>query len=215
MKTFLRVAIAMVGMTSVAVAQPKAEPKAEPKAGDAKMQPKADAKAPDMKSEPKPPAVAPVKPPAEIAEMLKGAGGTWRCKGQGMDMAAGKMAEMTATMKLSGELNGWWVKTHFESKMGKEPFVFDSYATFDPTSKKWKRLMVENSGSWATGESAGLQNGKVDWEMKFHSPMPGMTESQFKDHEDVSDPKAGVKMWGEGSSDGKNWMKVYEMTCKK
>src|SRR5882762_10468380 len=105
MKTFLRVAIAMVGMTSVAVAQPKAEPKA----ADAKMAPKADAKAPDMKSDAKPPAMAPMKPPAELTEMAKTAAGSWKCKGQGMDMAAGKMADMSATMKMKVELNGWWM----------------------------------------------------------------------------------------------------------
>src|SRR5262249_28604016 len=136
MKTFLRVAIAMAGMTSVALAQPKA--------GETKMAPKADAKAPDMKADAKAPAMAPMKPPAELAEMAKGAAGTWHCKGQGMDMAAGKMADMNATLKMSPELSGWWMHGHFESKMGKEPFVFEEYTTFDPASKKWKRIMVES-----------------------------------------------------------------------
>jgi hypothetical protein len=31
----------------------------------------------------------------------------------------------------------------------------------------------------------------------------------------MTDPKAGMKMWGEMSMDGKTWTKVYEMTCKK
>jgi hypothetical protein len=43
-----------------------------------------------------------------------------------------------------------------------------------------------------------------------------MGEVMFRDHEDMSDPKAGVKQWGEFSMDkGKTWTKVYELTCKK
>ena len=43
-----------------------------------------------------------------------------------------------------------------------------------------------------------------------------MGAGTFKDHVDMTDAKAGVKMWGEMSMDkGKTWKKVYEMTCKK
>jgi hypothetical protein len=43
-----------------------------------------------------------------------------------------------------------------------------------------------------------------------------MGEAMFRDHEDLTDPKVGAKMWGEMSTDkGKSWVKVYEMTCKK
>ena len=197
MSTFSRVAILMVGMTSLVAAQPKA---AAP-AADAKMAPKADAGGmPEM------------KPPAELTDMAKQAAGTWHCKGQGMDHSM-KMVDMTATMKMKLELASFWMHASFESKMGKEPFAFESYTSFDPASKKWKRVMVETGGGWLTGESAGLKDNKVDWEMTAHSPMG---EGMFRDHEDLSDVKAGVKMWGEFSMDkGKTWTKVYEMTCKK
>ena len=196
MSTFSRVALALVGMTGLAVAQPRTD---APKPGDAKAGGGQD-----------------MGPPAQLATLAKAIAGTWHCKGQGMDMAAGKMADMTATMKMTSELNGWWMHGHFESKMGSMPFVFESYTTFDPASKKWKRVMVETGGGWATGESAGMQAGKVDWELKTHSPMPGMSEGMFRDHEDMSDPKVGAKMSGEFTPDGgKTWQKVYEMTCKK
>src|SRR6185369_4594370 len=145
MNTFSRVAIALVGMTGLVSAQPKTEPKA---GGDMKT---ADAKAgamPDM------------KPPAELAAMAKMATGTWTCKGQGMDHTM-KMADMTGTMKMKLDVSGWWMHASFESKMGKEPFQFESFTTFDPTSKKWKRVMVESGGGWSSGESAGLSNNKV------------------------------------------------------
>ena len=210
MKTFSRVTMVIIGMTGLAAAQPKADPKA----ADPKAAPKtADAKAADAKAAPKADAggMPEMKPPAELADMAKAAAGTWHCKGQGMDHSM-KMQDMTATMKLKLDLNGWWMHGSFESKMGKEPFAFESFTTFDPASKKWKRVMAETGGGWATGESAGGKD-KVDWEMTAHSAMG---EAMFRDHEDMSDAKAGVKMWGEFSADkGKTWTKVYEMACKK
>src|SRR5690242_15013895 len=105
MNTFSRVAIAMVGMTGLAVAQPKTD---APKAGDAKA---GDAKAGGQD----------LGPPAELAAMAKGAAGTWRCKGQGMDHTM-KMVDTTGTMTLKLDVNNWWIHGTFESKMGKEPF---------------------------------------------------------------------------------------------
>jgi len=199
MNTFSKMAVVVVGLaglTGVAVAQPKAEAKApEPKAADAKA-----GGMPEM------------KPPAELAEMAKMTTGTWHCKGQGMDHTM-KMSDLTGTMKFKLEMGGWWVHGSFESKMGKEPFSFESYTTVDPGSKKFKRVMVETGGGWSNGESAGLKDGKVDWELAAHSAMG---DAMFRDHEDMTDAKAGVKLWGEFSMDkGKTWTKVYEMACKK
>jgi hypothetical protein len=191
MSTFSRVVIALVGMTGLVAAQPKADPKA--------ADPKAAGGMPEM------------KPPAELAEMAKASSGTWHCKGQGMDHTM-KMIDMTATLKVKSALSGWWINRTFESKMGKEPFVFEQYTTLDPSTKKWKRVMVESGGNWATGESAGMKDNKVDWELTTHSPMMG--DGQFRDHEDYTDPKAGAKMSGEFNNKG-TWVKVYEMTCKK
>jgi len=204
MNMFARVTIAMVGMTGLVAAQPKADPKAaDPKAA-AKTEPKA--------ADPKAAAGAPeMKPPPELSDMAKAAVGTWRCKGQGMDHTM-KMADMTATMRIKSDLAGWWVHGSFESKMGKEPFLYEAYTTYDPSSKKWKRIMIETGGNWASGESGGMKDGKVDWELATHSPQMG--DGQFRDHEDFTDPKVGAKMSGELNIKG-TWVKIYEMICKK
>src|ERR1043165_7523416 len=109
MNSFSRIAIALIGMTGLAVAQPKADPKAAPKPPEAKAP---DAKAGDAKAG----AMPEMKPPAELAEMAKMASGTWHCKGQGMDHSM-KMADMTATLKMKLELANWWMHSTFESKM--------------------------------------------------------------------------------------------------
>jgi len=206
MNTFSRVAIALVGMTGLVAAQPKADPKA----ADPKMAPKAaDAKAAD----PKAGGMPEMKPPQEVADMAKAAVGTWHCKGQAMDAATNKMIDMTGTMKVKLDLDGWWLHGSFESKMGNKPYHFESYTTFDPASKKWKRVMVHGGGAWAAGESAGPKDGKVEWDIGMHT---GMGDMMFRDHEDMTDPKAGMKNSGEASIDkGKNWMPVYSMACKK
>lgn len=154
-----------------------------------------------------------MKPPQELAESAAHAVGTWKCSGQGMDKSM-KMAEMTGTMTIKLELDNWWLHESFAATMGKtkEPYRYESFVSFDAPTKKWKRVLIESGGSWASGESAGMKAGKLDWDLSMHT----MGDMAFRDHEDASDPKAGVKMWGEFSPDkGKTWIKVYEMTCKK
>jgi hypothetical protein len=200
MNRFSRIAVALVGMTGLAVAQPKVEPKPV----DAKMAPKA--------ADPKAGGMPERKPPAELADLGKATSGTWKCTGQGMEHTM-KMVAMTGTMKIKLDLENWWLHASFESRIGKEPFHFESFTTLDPATKQWKRVMVEGGGGWSTGESEGMKDNKVDWALASHSAMG---DAMFRDHEDMSDPKAGAKMWGEFSIDqGKTWTKVYEMACKK
>src|SRR5262245_29229752 len=104
MKMISRVAIALVGMTGLAAAQPKNDPKA----------PAAPAGMPEM------------KPPAELVDMAKGAAGTWRCKGQGMDHTM-KMVDMSGTFKIKLDLDNWWIHGSFESNMGKEKFQLEEF----------------------------------------------------------------------------------------
>src|ERR1041384_539061 len=193
MSTFSRVAIALVGMTGLGVAQPRTE---APRPGDAKAGGGQD-----------------TGPPAELATLAKAIAGTWHCKGQSMDRNQ-KMVDTTGTMTIKLDVNNWWLHGTFDSRRGKEPFHFESFTTFNPGTKKWTRVMVESGGNWASGESAGEKDHKIDWELTTHSPMMG--EGMFRAHEDMSDPKAGAKQSGEFTPDhGKTWVKVYDLACKK
>jgi hypothetical protein len=185
------VMVALAGLGGVAVAQ---------KAGSGA--PATDAK--DMYE---------MKAPAEIGEMAKQMAGTWKCKGQGIGPDMKTMVPMTGTMKSKLEMENWWIHDTFDSAMGKNKYHFDSYVTYDANSKKWHRVMLESGGGWSTGDSAGMQGGKIDWDLTANSMMG---QAMFRDHTDASDPKAGVKTWGEVSMDkGKTWTKVYDVTCKK
>ena len=215
MTKFSQAAIAivtMVGMTGGALAAGDAKTDAKAGAG-AKVDVKAGTPTnATTKADAKAGAMEMPKPPQELADMAKMASGTWRCKGQGMgpDM---KMGEMSATMKMDVALDKWWMHGSFQAMMGKIPFKFESFTTYDASAKKWHRVMVESGGGYSTGDSAGMTADKVDWDLTTHGPMG---DGMFRDHEDMSDKKAGAKMWGEMSMDhGKTWTKVYEMTCKK
>lgn len=198
------VMVALAGLAGVAAAQKAGSSAATPA-------PKADAKAGSAAGG----ELYTMKAPTEIADMAKQMAGTWRCKGQGLGPDMKTMVDMTGTMR-GGKLEAenWWIHDTFDSTMPKAgKYHYDSYVTYDPSSKKWHRVMLETGGAYSTGDSAGMTGGKLDWELTSHSPMG---EALFRDHLDMSDPKAGVKSWGEASMDkGKSWTKVYEVTCKK
>lgn len=193
MMKFSTIAIALVSMTSFALA------------GDApKTAAPVKAEAPKMEMP---------KAPQELADMAKAMTGTWKCTGKALGEDMKTMADMTATAKPKLEGNGWWMHLVYDAKMGKMPFHFDEYTTFDAKAKQWRRVMVESMGGINMGTSSGPANNKMDWDLTTKSMMG---EGMFRDHEDWSDPKAGFKSWGEMSMDkGKTWTKVYEQTCKK
>jgi hypothetical protein len=214
MKTFLRVAVATFAMVGMASAQPKADPKADTMKKDA---PKADPKADAAKADPKAagdkkPGMEMPKVPAEIGDMGKTVTGTWKCKGDEMDPTGAKNP-ITATIKTKVDMDKWWITDNMEVK-GKNTFKMMSFTTYDATSKKWRRVAVDNWGGQMVGTSDGMKDGKMDWNSDTISPMGA---GMFRDHVDATDAaKTGVKFWGEMSMDkGKTWNKVYEMSCKK
>ena len=202
----IKFTVAMVSMVAVSglafAGDPKAgapAPKADAK--DAKA-PAADAKKMEMP-----------KAPQELADMIKGMQGTWKCSGKVLGEDMKTMTDMTGTAKIAAlEMNGFWAHMTYDAKMGKMPFHFEEYTTYDAASKQWRRVMMENGGGMNMGTSAGAKDGKIDWELATKGPMG---DGMFRDHEDVSNPKE-FKSWGEMSMDkGKTWMKVYEQSCKK
>ena len=170
-------------------------------AGDGK-----DAKAPPAKAMEMP------KAPKEVADMAKGMMGTWNCTGKGM-MPDGMSMDMSGTYKSKSDLDGFWVHESLDGKMGKMPFKFESYATYDAAAKKWQKVGVDNMGGHSMGTSDGMKDGKMEWAVESMGPMGAMME---KEHIDMSDAKAGNKVWGEMSMDkGKTWKKSFEVVCKK
>jgi hypothetical protein len=170
-------------------------------AGDGK-----DAKAPAPKAMEMP------KAPKEVADMAKGMSGTWNCTGKGM-MPDGSSIDMTGKFTSKSELDGFWIHDTLDGKMGKMPFRFEAYSSYDAASKKWHKLGVDNMGGQSVATSDGMTAGKMDWAVEATGPMG---QYMSKEHFDMSDAKAGNKVSGESSMDkGKTWHKDFEVTCKK
>ena len=167
----------------------------------------------DTGSMPNPDTIKPKapEPPAEIDAMAKNIVGTWKCAGTETAMD-GSTSKLTGTIKAKVDMDKWWINDSFEGK-GRLPFKMNAYSTFDASSKKWRRVSIDNMGRQYVGTSDGLKDGKLVWNMDFFGTMGS---GQFKDTVDPSDPKVGVKFAGQMSMDkGKTWKPVYEMTCKK
>ena len=157
----------------------------------------------------------PPKPPQEVSDMLKAMTGTWKCTGTGQGMD-GKDVKFTGTMSSKSDLDGFWSHNSFQGTMGEgktaAKFKFESYATYDATTKKWRNMMMDNMGGSMVGTSDGMKDLKMD---TMADAQDAHGKAQFKDHVDMSDMKTGAHMWGEESRDGKTWTKVYDMVCKK
>lgn len=218
MKTQLTVAVLLAFGASVAVADKHMEKKA-PDAKDAKKAPDPkDAKKPDPKDAKKeaPKAFELPKPPQEIADFAKSMAGTWTCTGKMMADPAKptEMVDMKAknTFKLNTDLDKWWIQMNLEIPMGKAKMKIQAFTTFNPSDKKWYRYGVDNMGGAEWTSSAGPKDNKIVWEGESMGPMG---KAKVRHHDDMSDAKAGVKVKGEMSMDGKTWVTGYEATCKK
>lgn len=162
------------------------------------------------------PAMELPKPAQEVTDMVKSMAGTWRCDGTATGMDSKDM-KFKGTMTSKADLGGFWAHQSFAGNMGEGkmamPFKFESYSTFDSSTKKWRIMMVDNMGGQMVGTSDGMKDMKMD---TMSDTMDGRGKGQFKDHMDMTDMKKGAHMWGEESRDmGRTWNKVYDMTCKK
>jgi hypothetical protein len=160
------------------------------------------------------------KPPAEIAATLKAMGNRMNCTGTTWGGADGKTEmKMKGTGTSALALDGWFIKGSVTMTMGegkaKGTLKIDNYMTWDAKAGKWRSIGAANDGAIMVGTSEMSKDGKS---MDSMSDMYGgmMGDGKFREHGDMSDPKAGMHMVGEKSNDGgKTWSKVYDMTCKK
>ena len=166
--------------------------------------PKADAKAAPAKKMEMP------KPPAEVAELGKTLAGTWNCTGSAaMDMTdMTKMTPMKMKMVMKLDADKAWINAAMTGGMMK----MNMMTTYDAMSKKWYRILTDNTGGSETSWSSGMANNKVVWEGEARGM--GMKPWKTRETEDMVSPKE-VKLTGEMSMDGKTWMKNWEASCKK
>jgi hypothetical protein len=135
-------------------------------------------------------------------------GGTWTCQGTAL------VRSMSATRTSRLEMNGTWMHDSVEAKLGDSPFHFEVYTAFDPVGKHFHRVMVESDGNLAEGEGHVGAGSVIDFQLDTHGPRG---DGLFREHIDWSAAAStGVVAVGEVSTDqGKTWVKIYELTCKR
>ena len=226
MKKFSITMVSLVTMAGFALAQPKADPKAgsgagsaaAPKAGaGSAAAPKAGAGSGSAAAATPAAPMAMPKPPTEIKDTLKAMGTRQNCTGVTWGGADGKQEmKMKSASTNALALDGWWIKGSMTATMGegktKATLKVDSYMTWDAKAGTWRSVGVSNDGAVMVG-TATMKDGKFESMSDMFGGMMG--NGKFREHGDMTDPKVGMKMSGEMSTDGKTWNKVYEMTCKK
>jgi hypothetical protein len=200
--------ITLVLVAGTAYAQPKSDKAAPP----AQEKAAAMKKAPDAPPPVAPKPEGPPKPPQEMADMIKGMSGTWRCTGTAEVM--GQMKDVKATITHKSDLNGWYVRSDFTGTVPKEklpPMKFTMYTTYDASTKKLWRVSVGGMGGH-TVFTGTMADKKMSWEGDARWRD---TDVKVRNSEEVVSPKE-VKVMGEYSKDGgKTWTKDHEATCKK
>ena len=155
------------------------------------------------------PVAADPKIPQEVTDLAKILNGTWKCAGTAT-LSPDPEAPLTATLITKSDLDGFWLHSSLDGKVGKTRMKYESFTTFD--SRKWRRVLVDNRGQQALGTCDAIKDGKMDWNLDVMGQTP---TALFRDHLDASDPKK-LELSGETSIDkGKTWTKVYVMTCKR
>ena len=152
--------------------------------------------------------------PSELVTFAGAMTGTWTCTGQGLSRDH-KLAAMKATTTWTAELGGWWLHESFTGAVGDEPeHRYEGYATFDPSAKKWRRVMVTGGGGWNTGDgtpTCSATGCAIDWILTTHSAMGAFT---LEDH--VDQRASTFKESGKLSMDaGKTWIDAYQLSCTK
>ena len=150
----------------------------------------------------------------EVTAFAKAMQGTWKCKGQMTDPMTHQMKASEMTYAWKAELDGFWLAGTLiekKTKASPTPYKMISFRTYNAQSKTWTTTNYDNMGVTTTLTSSGAQNGVTVYEGE--TSWNGQ-KIWMRDREEMKSPKELV-VSGEMSMDGKQWMPVYNATCKK
>ena len=212
MKKQIAVAM-MLAFGGIAFAQPAKAPDPKtpaPKAPEAKKE-EAKMKAPEPAKMPE------MKPPTEVAELLKAMAGAWKCTAKAsMDPAnPANTTDIKGTYKATADLDKYWAKGEWTANMGKTKTRGLIYTTYDPVAKKWYRHSMDTMGmggmETSSGLPAGAKEGKITWEGDSHG-MGMMMKTRTTEEVSAKSQTMTFEMSMDG---GKKWVTSMTMTCTK
>ena len=159
----------------------------------------------------KPAAMEMPKAPQELLDMQKKMVGTWKCTGKvgGPD---GQMRDTSGNLQFSVDLDKWWIKASLTETKTKTPYKFESFVTFDPASKKWANVSIDNVGGYRVLTSDGMKDNTVTW--TGTSTAMGHTVQTKSVHTMVNDKDNKIDE-SMSMDNGKTWVPTVAVECKK
>jgi Protein of unknown function (DUF1579) len=157
---------------------------------------------------------APEGPPKPAAEManLKVFDGTWTCEGKSEASPFGPAGTSKGTVRSHSDLGGYWQSGMVKSSMTGMPEAMEGmfHMTYDPGTKQYVMLWVDNMGAYSHETASGWEGDKIAFSGDMAMGGKKMTvRDTFTKGADGSLTHA----W-EGQIDGK-WTPLGSETCKK
>jgi hypothetical protein len=104
-------------------------------------------------------AQAPPKPAPELSQ-LKYFAGSWTCSGDAPTSPFGPAHKTQSTLTLKTDLDGFWydgMMTEMKTASNTHPVKGMLHLGYDPASKQYVQVWVDNTGSWSTEMSPGWE----------------------------------------------------------
>jgi hypothetical protein len=165
--------------------------------------------APAAAATPPPP---PPKPAAEL-DQLKMFEGTWRCEGKQPAGPMGPEQEYKSSFKGKKDVENFWLAfeyTQKKSKVHNLPIVAKGFLGYDPTTKKYVTMGVDNMGGSISESSPGWEADKLVF--SGDGQMGGQKISFRETYTKKGDKEM---IWSGEMKMGKDWIPVGTDTCKK
>ena len=163
------------------------------------------------------PAAAPPPPPAPkpAAELdqLKSLEGSWRCDGKQPAGPFGPEQAYKSSFKMKKDIENFWIGFEYAQKKSKVhnlPVTAKGYLGYDPASKKYVTMGVDNMGGSITESSLGWEGDKLVFagDGQMGGQKVSFRETYLKKGDKEMTWTGEVKM-------GKDWIPVGTDSCKK
>lgn len=161
-----------------------------------------------------PAVAAPEGPPKPAAEManLKVFDGSWTCEGTANPSPMGAGGKLTSWVTSHTDLGGFWQSGTVKSSGAGMPGTMEGmfHMTYDPGSKRYVLLWVDNMGGWSQATSPGWEGDELVF--TGESTMAGQ-KMQVRDRF-VKAAAGSLRHDWEAQLDGK-WAPLGSETCRK
>ena len=152
------------------------------------------------------------KPAAEMSQ-LKYWAGTWNCTGDSPAGPFGPAHKTESSFTLKSDLDGFWLTGPLAEKKtasNTQPVKGMLHLGYEPKSKQFVMVWVDNFGTWATEMSPGWQGDSSVWtgDQMMNGEKIGARDSYVKKGDAEFTHKYEMNQKGQ-------WTVVVEETCKK